>query len=234
MRLRRPAALAAAIALAGCDSTAPAPTLEGVWGTRVNLFTATDSLTVALGQEGSEVRGFAILRPLDDPGRYTVMYLVHGSLSGRSAELYLSSTSGFGPTTLALRGRLSGGEISGAVTLFDGDKPVTLRADPRGGDVAGTYALVSTTGLPSGTLATRDTIVALPDGRARRNRETETFAYETIGVWARRGEWLMLEQLTFSFQIPFLDSLRIQPGALVRTTRLNDGSTVTETYARTP
>jgi hypothetical protein len=233
MRLRRPAALVAAVLLCACDgSTSPAPTLEGVFAGRAALFDATDSLTLALAQDGSEVRGFGIHRESTNPRTWLRMYFVHGTVTGRSAELYLSPAAGLPQPTPVLRGTLNGGELSGTWKPLDVEQPVTMRrADPRGDGVAGTYALASTSG--GVTLAARDTIVAFPDGRARRYRETATVAYGTLGLWSRRGDWLMLEQLTFSLsQIPFLDSLRVQSGTLVRTTRLFDGSMVVETYAR--
>ncbi|MFN2563591.1 MAG: hypothetical protein ABR499_01100 [Gemmatimonadaceae bacterium] len=242
MRLRSFAAIAAALALAACDGkgTSPAPTLEGVWATRPNLYDPTDSLTLALGQQGSEVSGFAILRRVDNPGQYFAIFFVHGSLTGQSAELHLGFVSPPAPGALVLRATLSGAELSGAVTMGT-DKPVTLRrSDPRGGGVAGTYALVSTT--PSDApAAIRDTIVALPDGRARRHREQPGFAYGTQAVWSRRGDWLVLEQLAaaasssvFYAFIPYLDSLRIEPDALVRSTPVRDGVTLVETYRRVP
>jgi hypothetical protein len=240
MRPRRPAALATAVLLAACDGTSPAPRLDGVWAGRVALFEPTDSLTLAVATDGSEVRGFGIHRPSDNPRTYFRMYVIYGTLTGRSAELYLTAASGspptIPPTTLTLRATLSDGELSGTLTAPDGDKSVTLRrSDPRGGGAEGTYALASTSGLPAGqTLAIRDTIVAFPDGRARRHRETQSFRYGTLAVWSRRGDWMMLEQLAFGFDIPFLDSLRIESRTLVRTTRFVGGVTAVETYTRVP
>jgi hypothetical protein len=231
--MRRPTLLTIAVLLSGCDSTAPAPSLQGVWSARVDLNADNDSLVVALGQEGSEVRGLAILRRSDDLARFAT-YVVRGSLTGRSAELHLLSLSG-----LVVRGTLSGRVLSGTVTDLGSteEKPLTLRPfDPRGGGVAGTYALVSTSGLPPGeTWAIRDTILALPDGRARRHREEEFSSFGTLAVWSRRGDWFVLEQVNQgSFFLRFRDSLRIQPNALVRTTEFVDGPTVVETYARAP
>ena len=186
----------------------------------------TDTLTLALGEQGGQIRGFGLQLPLDD-SRYRAMYSVVGSITGRSVELSLYS--GYAP--LVMRGELNGSTL----TLSARDEPVTLhRFRSRGDGVAGTWALVSTSGP---ALAVRDTIVLLPDGRARRHREHQFSSYGTLAIWSRRGSWLVLEQYLASFfdsTVPFLDSLQIQSNSLVRTTRLYDGSTATETYARTP
>lgn len=239
MLLRRLTALAAAALLVACDGTSPAPTLDGVWAARDNVVADLDSITFALGEQDSEVRGFGILRRSADPTRNVTMASIHGSVSGRSAELYVTYRTPSFPQTLVsvvLHASVSGGELSGSFTTPDGDRPVAFRrVDPRGSGVAGTYALASTSGLPLGTTgAIRDTIVALPDGRARRHRETLFFSYGVLGIWSRRGDWLMLEhENSISSQISFLDSLRIQPNGLVRTSPLGSASIV-ETYGRVP
>ena len=237
MRLRRPAVLATAVLLTACDSTSPAPTLEGVWSARVDLFVENDSLIIALGQQGTEVRGIAMYHRSDHLAHVVGTYTARGSLTGRTAELYLVSGAGLGASVLVVRGTLSGRVLSGTVSSLGSgdDRPLTLRPfDPRGEGAAGTYALVSTSGLPEGeTWAIRDTIVALPDGRARRHRDEEFSYYETLAMWSRRGDWLMLEQPNQGdFRIPVRDSLRIQANALVRTTEFVGGPTVVETYAR--
>lgn len=188
----------------------------------------TDTLTLALGEQEGQIRGFGFQRPLDDSG-YPLIYSVFsvlGSITGRSVELNLHG--GFAP--LVMRGEVNGSTL--AMSL--GDEPVSLHLfTSRGDGVAGTWGLVSTSGP---TLAIRDTIVVLPDGRARRHREHQFSSYGTLAIWSRRGTWLVLEQYAPSFvgsNIPFLDSLQIQSNGLVRTTRLGD-STVTETYTRTP
>ena len=214
-----------------CDSTSPAPSLDGVWGGVFNMPATTDSLTLAIGEQDGQIRGFAIQRPLDAP-RYTFSYSVVGSITGRSIELNLQ---GGGFSSLVLQGEVSGPKIYPTLTMSVMDQPITLhRSTSRGDGVAGTWALASTSGL---TLAIRDTIEVIRDGRARRHREHQYSSYGTLAMWSRGGDWLVLEQYVPSFgitDIPFLDSLRIQPSGLVRTTRLYDGSTVTEMYTRTP
>jgi hypothetical protein len=220
---------AVAVVLLACDSTSPAPNLDGVWGGLVNMPVTTDSFTLAIGEQDGQMRGFAIQRPLDAP-RYSLIYSVIGSTTGRSIELNLYGQ--FAP--LVVRGTVSGSRLSPTLTMSLYDEPLTLRrSTPRADGVAGTWGLASTSGP---ALAIRDTIVVLPDGRARRHREHEFSSYGTLAIWSRRGDWLVLEQYIgfFSSGIPFLDSLRIQPNSLVRTTRLWDGSTATETYTRIP
>lgn len=222
---------AVAVLLVACDSTSPSLSLDGVWGGHLNMPATTDSLTLALGEQDGQIRGFAIQSPLDAP-RYTLIYSVHGSTTGRSIELNLHDGR-FG--SLVLRGTVSGRALSPTLTMSVMDEPITLRrSTSRGDGVAGTWGLVSTSGP---TLAIRDTIVVLPDGRARRHREHQFSSYGTFAIWSRRGTWLMLEQYAPPFIgsiVPFLDSLQIQSNNLVRTTRLYDGSMATETYARTP
>jgi hypothetical protein len=213
------------------DSTSPAPSLDGVWGGLVNLPATTDSLTLALGEQDGQIRGFAMQRPLDAP-RYTRIYSVGGSTTGRSIELNLHDGTF---ASLVLRGTLSGSVLSATLVMSAMDEPITLRRSAARGDgVAGTWGLASTSG-PTEVL--RDTIAILPDGRARRHREHQNSSYGTLAIWSRRGDWLVLEQYappSSGSGIPFLDSLRIQSNSLVRTTTLFDGSTVTETYTRAP
>lgn len=186
----------------------------------------TDTLTLALGEQEGQIRGFGFQCPLDD-SCYPRIYAVLGSRTGRSVELNLQG----GFTSLVMRGEVNGSTLAMSV----GDEPVSLHLfTSRGDGVAGTWGLVATSGT---TLAIRDTIVVLPDGRARRHREQQFSSYGTLAIWSRRGIRLVLEQYAPSFvgsDIPFLDSLQIQSNSLVRTTRLGDGSTVTETYTRTP
>jgi hypothetical protein len=237
-RLPRPAALAAAGLLAACgDGTSPARTLDGVWGARVSILTDADSITLGIGQEGTEIRGFGVLRRVADPDQYSEIYSVHGSLTGESAELFLEPASAPGSAPMALRGTLRGRELSGTVFTSGGDRPLVLRlSDPGGGGVAGTYVLSSTAGGPSWWVpAFRDTVVALPDGRARRHRADSFITFSTLALWSRRGDWLMLEQLVYGgFGVSFVDSLRIESGTLVRRTPVDDGFTVVETYRRVP
>ena len=231
MKKRRSAVLAAgAVLLLACDSTSPAPTFDGVWAGRVHMPTTTDSLTLALGEQDGQIRGFGIQSPLDAP-RYTFIYSVHGSITGRSVELNLH---GGGFQSLVLRGTVSGSPLRPTLAMSLMDEPITLRrATPRSDGVAGTWGLASTSGPP---LAIRDTIEILSDGRARRHREQQFSSYGTLAMWSRRGDWLVLQQFNpFSgFGIPFLDSLRVEANTLVRTTSLFDGSTVAETYLRAP
>lgn len=227
MQAIRHAAIATLAALSlACDSTSPAPSLDGVWGGLINLPTTTDTLTLALGEQEGQIRGFGIQRTLDD-SRVRYLLFVSGSITGRSVELNLHN----GLSSTVVRGELNGSTLAMSV----GDEPVTLRLyGSRGDGVAGTWRLTSTSGP---ALAIRDTIEILPDGRGRRHREHQFSSYGTLTIWSRRGSWLMLEQYSPSFagfNIPFLDSLQIQSNTLVRTTRLFDGSTATETYTRTP
>jgi hypothetical protein len=236
MRLYRTRALLL-IGLAGCDGTAPKRSIEGVWGARVALFSPTDSLTIALGQQGSEIRGFAILRRIEQPSsQYMDMYNVRGTLVGQAADLLLTPTSGLSTIKVLATLATFDHDLSGTATTINGDIGITLRrVDPKGNGVAGTHALVSTSGAPAGTsAAVRDTILALPDGRGRRHREEEGFGYGTLTMWRRSGDWLFVEQFRFfsTASIPYLDSMRIQGDALVRNTKLYDGSSIIETYAR--
>lgn len=229
LRIYRAAALLAT-GLAACDGTAPEPGIEGVWEARTELFSPTDSLTIALGQQGSEVRGFAILRRVEQPSsQYMDQYSVRGTLTGQSADLLLSPTSGSSTiTVIATFDR----ELSGTATTINGDAGITLRRrDPTGNGIAGTHALASTSG---GSLALRDSIILLGDGKGRRRREESGFGYGTLTIWRRTGEWLFIEQHRFisTASIPYLDSLRIQGNSLVRTTQRFDGSSIVETYAR--
>lgn len=227
MKRHRSAVLvSAAVLLLACDSTSPAPNLDGVWGGLINMPATTDTLTLALGEQGGQIRGFGLQHALYD-ARFPVIYSVAGSITGRSVELSLYG----GFASLILRGELHGSTLA----LFRGDEPVTLHlATSRGDGVAGTWGLVSTSGPTS---VVRDTIEVLPDGRGRRHRENPSSSYGTLTMWVRRGGWLVLEQYVppfFGSSVPFRDSLQIQSNALVRTTRYFDGSTATETYARRP
>ena len=155
---------AVAFLLLACDSTSPTPNLDGVWGGNVNMFATTDSLTLALGEQDGQIRGWATQRPLDAP-RYTFTYLVAGSISGRSVELNLQ---GEGFSSLVLKGEASGPRFYPTLTMSVVDRPITLRRSiPRDQGVAGTWGLASTSGP---ALAVRDTIEVLLDGRARRHR----------------------------------------------------------------
>lgn len=218
-------AAVAALTLA-CDSTSPAPNLDGVWGGLINLPFTTDTLTLAIGEQEGQIRGFGIQRTLDD-SRVRYILSVAGSISGRTVELNLFN----GVTSTVVRGELNGSTLVMSV----GNEPVTLRRyGSRGDGVAGTWALTSTSGP---ALAIRDTIEILPDGRGRRHREQQFSSYGTLAIWSRRSNWLVLEQYSpwlGGFNIPFLDSLQVQSSNLVRSTRLFDGSTVVETYTRTP
>lgn len=209
-----------------CDSTSPAPNLDGVWGGLINLPTTTDTLTLAIGEEEGQIRGFGVQRTLDDL-RVRYILSVAGSISGRAVELNLFN----GSTSTVVRGEVNGSTLA----MSDGNEPVTLRLyGSRGDGVAGTWGLTSTSGP---ALAIRDTMEILPDGRGRRHREQQFSSYETLVIWSRRASWLVLEQYAPSlggFNVPLLDSLQIQSGTLVRSTRLFDGSTVVETYTRTP
>ena len=180
---------------------------------------------VALGEREGQVRGFGFQHPRADSG-YLLIYSVLGSITGKSVELNLHR--GFG--SLVMRGEVNGSTLE----MSAGDWPVSLRLfTSRGDGVAGTWGLRSTSGP---TLAIRDTIVVLPDGRARRHREHEFSSYGTLAIWSRRGTRLVLEQYAPSggSNIPFLDSLQIQSNSLVRTTKLGDSSTVIVTYTRAP
>src|SRR5688572_12631148 len=216
-------AAVAALTLA-CDSTSPAPNLDGVWGGLINLPFTTDTLTLAIGEQEGQIRGFGLQRTLDD-SRVRYILSVIGSISGRTVELNLFN----GVTSTVVRGELNGSTLAMSV----GDEPVTLRRyGSRGDGVAGTWALTSTSGP---ALAIRDTIEILPDGRGRRHREHQFSSYATLAIWSRRGNWLVLEQYApsgFGSSIPFLDSLQIQSNTFVRSTRLFDGSTILETYTR--
>lgn len=223
MKARRVAAIA--ILTLGCDSTSPAPNLDGVWGGLINLPTTTDTLTLAIGEQEGQIRGFGIQRTRDD---FRVRYIlsVIGSITGRTVELNLHN----GFISTVARGELNGSTLAMSV----GNEPLTLRLyGSRGDGVAATWSLTSTSGP---ALAIRDTIEILPDGRGRRHREHQSSSYATLAIWSRRGNWLVLEQYAPSgfggFRIPLLDSLQIQSNTLVRSTRLFDGSTVVETYTR--
>ena len=208
-----------------CDSTSPAPNLDGVWGGLIKMPATTDTLTLGLGEQEGQIRGFGFQHPRDDP-RYPLIFPVFGSITGQSVELRFNG--GLGAPVMR-------GEVNGStLTLSVEGEPVSLHLiTSRSDGVTGTWGLLSTSGP---RLAIRDTIVVLPDGRARRHREHEFSSYGTLAIWSRRGTRLVLEQYAPAgvSGIPFRDSLQIQSNSLVRTTKLGDSSTVIETYTRTP
>lgn len=204
--------------------------LNGVWGARIRLLTDADSLTLALGEQDGQIRGFAVLRhPIGAPEAATY-YSVRGSRSDRFVEIHLGATIGNPSPPTAVRGALTWGLLAGTTDLSGAVQPIEFRRSTRANDgVAGTWALTSTTGPP---LAIRDTIVVLADGRGRRHREEPYYGFGTLAMWTRNADWLVLRQFAFVSDIPSRDSVRIEANALVRTTRLFDGTTVIETYQR--
>jgi hypothetical protein len=234
-RMRRVAVvLAVAVASFGCDGTGPDATLTGVWGARHTFETDPDSLTVAVTQQGAEVRGFGLRRRLAFPTLLPEMFRVHGSVTGRSVELYLT-TMRFPRLTWIVRGRLGRAAVTGTMDFAGEESALTLTRIHPASDAAGTWVLASRSGPPpEDTRPIRDSVLAYPDGRAWRRRIEETSSYGSLARWFQRGDWLVLEQaIAGSFpELPFLDSLRIEPDALLRTTRALDGSTVIERFVR--
>jgi len=204
--------------------------LNGVWGARVKLATDADSLTLALGEQDGQIRGFAVVRHSIGAPEAATYYSVRGSRSNRFVEVHLGGTIGNPSPPIAVRAALTWGLLAGTTDLSGVNQPIELRRAPRSSDgVEGTWALASTTGPP---LAIRDTIVVLADGRGRRHREEPYYGFGTLAMWTRHADWLVLRQFAFVSSVPSGDSLRIEPNALVRTTRLFDGTTITETYQR--
>jgi hypothetical protein len=103
--IRLAAIVTIAVLTLGCDSTSPAPSIDGVWGGLINLPTTTDTLTLAIGEQGGQIRGFGIQRTLDD-SRVRQIISVAGSISGLSVELNLFY--GSGSITTVMRGELDG------------------------------------------------------------------------------------------------------------------------------
>src|SRR5262245_1678469 len=90
-----------AIGLAGCESTAPADRIDGVWAARVAPSGPGDSLTLALGLDGTQLGGFAILRTSSAPQSLATMFNVGGTFIDGSADVMLA-TGNFGPVKLHL------------------------------------------------------------------------------------------------------------------------------------
>lgn len=227
-----------AVALSGCsDGTSPAERVDGVWAARVAAAPPGDSLTLALGVEGTQVRGFAILRSSNFPDRVGSMFGVQGTLIDGRVDATLSG-SGFGPVRVQLSLALEMPQpwaLRGTVEIPDSRAVTFRRVDPEGHGVDGTWLLISTTGPPNIAPALRDTIVALADGRGRRHREDQSSGYATLTTWQRRGDWLFLDQYQpFSTFFPARDSVRVQGDQLVRTTALFGGGSLVETYGRVP
>jgi hypothetical protein len=228
----------AALIAAACDSgTAPEATLTGVWGARTGFDFGTDTLTLALAQEGSAVRGYALTRQTADVTDIWGLYLIQGSITGRSVELYFAAATGFPLPPFALRGMLARNGESVDLLLESTGYEVTLaRANPPSSEFAHTWILSSSTlDPPENAPVVRDTIVAYPDGRAWRSRNEEGYAYASLATWTRRGDWFVLEQVAgFALNVPIFDSLRVESEALVRTTQLGGGSTLRELYLPEP
>lgn len=184
----RQVALAIVVTCSGCDTTAPELTLDGLWGGRYAYVTATDSLTLALTQEGSDVVGFGILRRSDDPSVYYDFLRVQGSVTAGSVELSVMPVGR--PVPSHLVGTVEGSELSGAVDLTADERPITLRRfQPLPGDAVGTWVLSSRAGPPpEDSRPVRDTVIVQADGRAHRNRAEDGLFYVTSAMWSRRGD----------------------------------------------
>jgi hypothetical protein len=226
-------ALAVVATCSGCDTTAPERTLDGLWGARLDYVTPTDTLTLALTRDGSDVVGFGILRRSDDPSRYYDVLDVRGSTAGRAVELTVFPVDRWVP--LHLLGTVEGDALSGTEDFTAEERPITLRRfQPQPADAVGTWVLASRSGPPpEDTRLVRDTIIALDDGRAWRSRAEDGGGYRTRAMWSRRGDWLVLDQFRIPHtDVPLFDSLRVEPDALLRMTPAFDGSTVVETFVR--
>ena len=198
-------------------------------------------MTFALTQKGSAIGGFAVLRRDDQPTRYYRVFDVGGSVDRGTVDLSLTPLDR-GDVSFKLRGSLEGDGLSGTVNFSGDDRHIALRRfRPRPGDAVGTWVLSSRSGTAAEAARfVRDTLITQADGLAWRSRSEEPLTYATPALWSRRGDWLVLEQVVgasyashFTFPPPFLDSLRVAPGELLRTTRgLLDGSTVVEHFVR--
>jgi hypothetical protein len=215
--------LAATLATLGCDSTRPSPNMTGLWAARFDFRPPNDSIFLVLTQDGPTVKGNGFLRqPANVPPGvplyyYYVTFPVEGVVSGGTANLGMPLEPQIsGPRLTQLRGRLIDGQLVGVLQYTDSSEySMTLRHTlPATTDVAGTWALTSTTGgAPS---ATADTIIAVADGRAWQYRDGALLGgggFKSTGMWRRSGEWLILHHFVFSERE---DSLRVTPSELQR------------------
>jgi hypothetical protein len=226
-KLRRLAVLAALTASIGCDSTSPSPGVTGVWEARFDFLPSQDSLFLVLTQDGSTVRGYGFVStPSSITGAYWVYdsFDVGGTVTGNKMDLSLGLKVAYGPPS-RLSGFSTGNQLAG---VFDniggggyggyGRHAVSLRrARPASVDVAGTWALSSTTGGSPG--ATADTIILAKDGRGWERREGLPMvgsSFTMPAMWRRSGDWLVIHHFYPYGTIQRVDSLRVTPSELQR------------------
>lgn len=219
---------ALAVLLAACSSTETTSTMTGVWGGRAAYITPNDSFAFSFKQDGAEVEGWGVIYSGADAHPITRLG-GGGVVAGRELTMALidfDQNSSIVPGVFYNLTVPSGRAQTNAV-LEAGPQsyPITLRLTRPPSDLAGTWALTSTTGeaAPAGLL---DTIIASADGRANRHREGDTF-YSTRAMWSRRGNYMVIDNEIG----PFRDSLFIQSPELQQTVVTATGMR-TEHYTR--
>jgi hypothetical protein len=234
--VRRACLLAITALVIGCDSTHAASGAAGLWGGRVSS-SPTDSFTLNLTQNGSEVTGWGVIRDTRNPTWTRNTIGAFGTISGNWLDLKLSVSPG-APVPYYLRGLVAFGRIDSkfGYNLVDPTVPTeefqsTLRRIHPPSEIVGTWAVTSTTGGDQGLEQLYDTIVVAADGRARRHYEwfyaqQPEWRYSVTVLWSQRGKWLVIEHpLNIG-----TDSLLIQAGELVHDRRI--GTTLTDHYTR--
>jgi hypothetical protein len=233
------AILASGLGIVTCNGepTGPEDSLAGLWGGRYALVYNTDTFTLALTQEGSEVQGFGVLHPYDDLTRFYDIFSVTGAMDSGLVQLSMLAEGRPSPP-YHLTGAAERGVLSGTVNFSAEERPITLRLfQPEPDDAAGTWILSSRSGPPEEEARSiQDTIIVNPNGCARRRRgELGGSGYATPAMWSRRSEWLVLVQWIGwlrTAEFPLLDSLRLEAGTLVRLVPGIGGSTVEERFVR--
>ena len=221
---------AVASLLVACSSTEPMPApLTGVWGGRMAYITPSDSFAFYLKQSGAQVQGWGIFFSGGGPGSNT-HFAGNGTVAGDQLTMTLTdvtANSGILAGTYTLSGPVGRSPMNAVFAGGGQSYPIALRVSRPPADLAGTWALQSTTGAaaPAGLL---DTIVVNADGRAYRHREGD-YAFGTQGMWSRRGNFMVLDQAGGGL---LKDSLLIGSTELQRTTVVSGGATRAEHYTR--
>jgi hypothetical protein len=211
-----------------CSSTETTSTMTGVWAGRAAYITPNDSFAFSFKQDGAEVEGWGVIYSGADEHPITRLG-GGGVVAGRELTMALID---FDQNSSIVPGAfynltVPSGRVQTNAVLEAGPQsyPITLRLTRPPSDLAGTWALTSTTGevAPAGLL---DTILVNADGRANRHREGDTF-YSTRAMWSRRGNYMLIDNEIG----PFRDSLFIQSTELQHTVVTATG-TRAEHYTR--
>jgi hypothetical protein len=243
--LLRTAIFALAVLGIACGSSTDAPPgVTGVWGARAPAMTQSDTFTFSFTQNGATVEGWGFVRPAG--ALAATKFSGTGTLSGGQLDLTLTDLdgayTGLGPLNYYLRGALDRGRMNATFSFLTFSSrgtdtisyPITLRlAPPTASELTGTWALTSSTGAQAAPgNVVYDTIIANADRRAWRDRNSNVAGgppIRTWAVWARNGNWLVIETESRDLWLP--DSLLIQSGELQRTT-VNGYGTRIDHYTR--